>query len=220
MDDMDYADDYLYTARGVNAVFKFKVPGGRQEVAGSTGDRSVSMLAVEYDADGYIWGGGTKSSDGDRFLYRFDANRAVQTFPFAGTIRGIESTPGFLYVLAERNGQSGVWRFSRTNGALGPEEQVMSLGGAYASTVARSFALTAEGGFILGTDNADPLLYARPGGEVVPLVAGLLKGTITSMAWLPDGRLVVSGTAAVGNADSEKVGTDLLVVTTLLAPQL
>ncbi len=166
----------LYGVRNVRAVFRFAAAGSTQETWAVIPDNAARLIAVETDASGNVWVGGTGGN-----LYRITPDVNITAIPFAGSVRALNLFEDYLYVAAVRGNAGGIWRLPVSGaGEAGPVEEYVLLP---AGVTPLSMAFAANGDLLLGTDAADPMLVVSPDRTAAPLYPGVLNGTAISLAW-------------------------------------
>ncbi len=209
----------IYAVRGVQAIFRFDIPGTTQTVWSNLGNNQISLRAIDVDADGTVWTGGVflGTDATQRGFYRINQARVVTRTPFDGEVTAIERAGDVLYVAGIRGTTRGIWRYAvAADGAVSGETQMVAFTGDYAQITPNALAVTTSGAVLVGSDYREPVLRISPTGQIESHYPGLLAGTVTAMRWLSPTRLLISGARVLSDAKSVDTVGDLVVAETFL----
>ncbi|MCI0515749.1 IPT/TIG domain-containing protein, partial [candidate division KSB1 bacterium] len=95
----------IYAVRQVRAVFQTSA-GVISSTFTSVTNTSAKLLDLDYDAATNMWVGGNSPE-----LYRIKADKSVKAFPFVAVVRAMRVFNNYLYVAAEKESQTKIYRF-------------------------------------------------------------------------------------------------------------
>lgn len=184
------ADGALYGAFRVQALFRLPTDA-RQQTLQPVLPAGTRLGAIDFDADGNLWGGGDATA-----IYRFDLAGDAVASPFTGDVRALVASGGMVYVAAVRraNGvtSAGVFRLPvQPDGTLGAEALLYDVTGTLGSDARpSSLVIAADGTLYVGIAPAQDNLTLEAAiveilasGEASVLYPGVLPTPIRAMAW-------------------------------------
>lgn len=218
-DGIQYADDgALIAVRNLRAIFRLP-EGAPQETWAVISDAAVKLVALDFDASGNLWVGGSRTDANQPVsLFKVDPAMQITEYPltdFANTIQITALTigDGKLYASIRDTDVVDIWTFDISSGSPGTPEKLLAFS-ADVSAQARilSLAIAASGDLFVGTTLTDPIIVVHPDKSWNVLYPGILEASGLSLAWGPGGTLYmvkgrtsVSGSADLTDADLYKI---------------
>lgn len=177
-------DGSLYMTRSGRAVIYRAPPEGGADAPWVGGLGRVQD--IDFDKNGYIWGGGDNKNTNDNDIFRVDhVNGDTEKYEFNADIFAVRVYEDHLYVGGSKDGTLGVWRFNIESSTLGSEELYYNVSDNFPDkTALYALDFSDDGNMLVGTNGEDPLIRVdqeRNGSLFYP---GLLSSTSYRFAWI------------------------------------
>lgn len=153
----------------------------------------ATFFDLDFDKFGNFWSGGTGT-----LIYRIrPSDKNVKSFPFVGNIRSVRVYNDYVYVAANVDSSSGIYRFKIVDAdSIGPAEKYFELTGkpgyVYNGYSALAITFNSDGDMYVGTNGPDAMLLVRPDLTYEQYYPGLFKPDAINFAWGKGSTLYVS----------------------------
>ncbi|MBI3111108.1 MAG: IPT/TIG domain-containing protein [Ignavibacteriales bacterium] len=150
---------FLYTARGIRAVYRFPAGGGSAAALWVAFPVGVFATDIEFDQNQNLWVGGNNSN-----LYLIRPNATTKAFPFVGNVRSVRVYGGHLYFAATTASGDQIWRAAISGEDLGTPEVYFDFGAAFAGQglIPTSMTFSSDGYLYIGTNAPAYLVLVAP----------------------------------------------------------
>lgn len=188
--DMKVWGDWVYLARANNVIYRVSSTDTVVTEYVKLPNRSDRIKAIDFDANGYLFGGGKNS---DLMVFRSATDYQKLGFYAQYEILSVRVYQGYLYVAANYTGTQGVsmakgiWRHNiQSDGTVGPQEPVLDWSATpYASATISTLTFSENGIlYIASNHNEYPILmYNMNTGEFRPLFYKIIPSPVDQIIW-------------------------------------
>lgn len=200
----------VYAARGLKVLYQIPAGGGTPApwLYPGGGYAGGNIFDFDFDAQGNMWAAGN-----DVVITRIKSDKSFKTFPFVGDVKSVRVYSGYVYIAANTDTTSNIWRFPIVSSdSLGPAEKYFAFSTLYGVPGAVAYAITfsSDGYMYIGIDGPATILLVHPDKSWEPYYPGLFSvgsQQSVSFAWDAHSTLYLSRTGTTVSHTVTKINT-------------